>query len=200
MIEFTQTVSLIFIGAGALSSVCYILSGAGSIIAIRVHGQRQIIKLTQARPIASFFTLAVIPPSLIFVKKVCQWEAPLMKCIAYFTEKTEEEYTCTMKRIDRTLAPSFNSSKPRLIFGALSLPFFGSYIGEKVLTSSWWGENRFLRCVAGSAIFLGCKGVCKTMYLYMQNEVHKNSRISNYKKRTANKQTRTVGRFQLPSF
>merc|ERR1712217_567033 len=117
-------------------------------------------------------------------------------------------HDCTVKRIERTLAPSFNSSRARCIWGALSTPFLGSYIGEKLFNSTkeWWNETigrRVLRCLAGSAIFISAKMAFKMIYLYQQNEMHKPSRISNYRKRRHPRPTQssqTITRFPLPTF
>merc|ERR1712071_591497 len=139
-------------------------------------------------PITCTFTMSCIPPAL------------------NFTQKTREEYDCSVNRIERTLAPSFNTSKPRMFFGALSTPFIGSYIGEKVFDEcTWFGNDlgkRLMRCMAGSALYVGVKCVVKTVYLYRQNEAHKHARIQNFKRRRGTNRTtmRTISRIALPSF
>jgi E3 ubiquitin-protein ligase MARCH5 len=208
MVDISQTVSMLSSAATAASGVLYFVSGVGWVIAIRVCGQKHMVRVTRDFPLRSFLTFVAIAPTLVWSRKCFQWEAPVMKLVAKITESTKEEYDCTVNRIERTLAPSFNSSRARCVFGALATPFLGSYIGEKLFNTAkdWWNEKigrRVLRCLAGSAIFISAKMVLKMIYLYQQNEMHKHSRISNYKKRSKTRPTtssQTITRFPLPTF
>jgi len=208
MVDISQTVSMLSSAATAASGALYFVSGVGWVIAIRVCGQKHMVRVTRDFPLRSFLTFVAIAPTLVWSRKCFQWEAPVMKLVARITEKTKEEYDCTVNRIERTLAPSFNTSRARCVFGALATPFLGSYIGEKLFNTAkdWWNEKigrRVLRCLAGSAIFISAKMVLKMIYLYQQNEMHKHSRISNYKKRSKTRPTtssQTITRFPLPTF
>jgi len=206
LVECSQTVSMLSTGLTFAGSALYCVSGIGCIIATRVCGQKNIVRVSRQYPKLSFISFTAIVPSLLLSRRMFQWETPVLKLVARLTENTKEEYECTVRRIERTLAPTFNSSRPRWFFGAISTPFLGSYIGEKLFSNT---ENTIgshvLRCLAGSAIFISAKMVLKTLYLYQQNEMHKNSRISNYKrksKRNAHQTStsQTMARFAFPTF
>lgn len=205
LIEISQCISILSIATSASAAAFCTLSGVGSIIAIRVCGQKQVYTYIRQRPVLSFFSFIAVPPALIFSRRLFAWELPVMKMVAKVTEKSREEYDSTVKRMERTLAPAFNQSKPRLVFGALATPIFGCYLGEKIFKGDWWeqGLNKVLRCLAGTGIYIGAKIVMKSYYLYSQNEAHKQTRIADFSKKKSSKPrsaTRTVGRFQLPSF
>ena len=99
------------LAAGGISLALYASSAIGGVIATRVLGHRIVTRISRSYPITSTFSMSVIPPTLIFTRKMFSWEAPVMKMVAHFTEKTKEEYECSVNRIERTLAPSFNTSK-----------------------------------------------------------------------------------------
>jgi len=205
LIESYEWVSKLSLLSGGLVTFITCLSGIGAIVSIRVCGQQNITKAGKSHPILSFFLLTLIGPALVFSKQYSAWEAPVMKLIARLTEKNTESLESTNNRIDRTLAPTFNRSLMRLMFGALLTPIIGSYVGEQISKNSTYfsfSENivgKVLRCLVGSSIYVSVKGILKTCYLYNLNEMHKKSTIGNYKKKKTEK-SKTVGRFQLPLF
>lgn len=205
--DLNQSISLLSLAAMAVAGSCVVTAGIGSCIAIRVCGEQHVQNLVRKYPFRSFCGLAAIAPVLIYTRHLAQWEAPVMKALVRVTDSTTEEANNSRTRIDRTLAPAFNNSKMRLVFGAFMTPFVGCWLGEKIFKNTEFSYpvgsilDRLGRCLAGSGIFLTVKSIFKTWYLYCQNEMHKKSRICNYRKRNKVEQrTRFVGRFQINNF
>ena len=92
MVDISQTVSMLGSAATVGSGVIYFISGIGTVIATRVCGQKQIVRLSREHPVKSFLGFTCIVPTLLVARRSFQWEAPAMRFVAKFTEKTAEEY------------------------------------------------------------------------------------------------------------